>query len=153
MGWIVAILVFLLVCGIAAAIIAREAVRSSRQPEPPVIVLDEAYQFIADRLPDEVAATLTPDDLRALLADATDILGEHQLDVSPEVVRAAERSGRAPEAGDPLVLDGALLSSELISRATLRGERLIPEQTEPVVGLLFEYFRRVGVSGIPAEPS
>ena len=151
MGWLVAVLVFLGVCGIAAVIIAREAVRASRHPEPPVIVLDEVYEFIADRLTDDVAATFTPADLRELLVDATDVLGEHHLDVSPEVLRAQRGAERA-EQDEGLTLDDDLLSEELIRRAMERGELLIPEQTAPVITLLFEYFRRVGVSGISADP-
>lgn len=151
MRWLAGGLVFLGVCVIAAVIIAREAVRASMHPEPPVIVMDEVYHFIADRLTDDVAATLTPADLREVLADATDVFGEHNLDVSPEVVRAQAGSGAVE--GDGVVLDERVLSEELIRRASGRGELLIPEQTEPVVTLLFEYFRRIGVSGIPADPA
>lgn len=157
MGWLVGGLVFLGVCVIAAVVIAREAVRASMHPEPPVIVMDEVYHFIADRLSDEVAATFTPLDLREVLADATDVFGEHDLDVSPEVVRARRGDGAAHDDGaahgDGVVLDQNVLSEELIRRAADRGELLIPEQTEPVIALLFEYFRRIGVSGIPADPA
>ena len=143
MNWFVAIGVFLCVCTIAAAIIAREAVRTSRQPEPPVVVLDEAYTYIADRLSPEVAATLTPDDLRGLLDDAMSVLAAHGADVSPGT--------EAPtSATQEWVLDGEGLTSELLHRAGSRGEPMISEQVVPVVELLFAYFRLVGAAGEPA---
>lgn len=148
MGWFAAVSILLCVCAIAAAVIAREAVRSSRTPEPPVVVLDEAYHYIADRLPPEVAATLTPNDLRMLLNDAVEVLGAEGLDLSPE----AEVEGHDEDSTrDPYVLGADSLAAALRTRAGERGEAMIPEQVEPVASLLLQYFLEVGITGVPVE--
>jgi hypothetical protein len=52
---------------IAAVVVGRETVRLDREAPRPVFDLDEAVAWVADRLPDEVTALLSPDDVAQIL--------------------------------------------------------------------------------------
>ena len=57
MVFVAALLVFGLACAIAAWFVSREAARLSAEPPPPVFDLEEAYDWVVARVPDDVAAT------------------------------------------------------------------------------------------------
>ena len=61
------ILAAVIVFAIAAVAIGREARRLDDQPPRPVFDVDEAVEWIADRLPLEVASQLSHDDVRQIL--------------------------------------------------------------------------------------
>ena len=52
---------------IALVAVGREAFTLSAQPKQAHFDLEEAVEFVADRLPDEVTAVLTYDDVRSIL--------------------------------------------------------------------------------------
>ena len=52
---------------VAALVVGREARRLGTQRYEPVYRIDEAVEYISERLPYETAAQLTPDELRRLL--------------------------------------------------------------------------------------
>ena len=56
-----------IVVGIAAFFVVREAGRIAKDPPPALFDVDDAYAWVVDHLPDDVAATLTPDDVRRIL--------------------------------------------------------------------------------------
>src|ERR671910_2630295 len=56
-----------LVVAIAAALVIREAGRMAREPPPALFDLDEAHDWVVAHVPDDVAATLTSDDVRRIL--------------------------------------------------------------------------------------
>ena len=61
------ILAAVIVFAIAAVAIGREARRLDDQPPRPVFDVDEAVDWIADRLPVDVASQLSHDDVRQIL--------------------------------------------------------------------------------------
>ena len=67
MPLVAAMLVVGLVIGIAAVIVVREAGRLAKEPPLPVFDLQEAYEWVVAHVPDVVAATLTPEDVRRIL--------------------------------------------------------------------------------------
>ena len=67
MAVVIGLFVFGIACGIAAWFVIREAGRMAAEPPPPVFDMDEAYEWVVQHLPDVVAATLTPDDVRRIL--------------------------------------------------------------------------------------
>jgi len=67
MVWLFAALAAVIVFVIAAVAIGREARRLDEQPPRPVFDVDEAVEWIGDRLPFEVAAELSHDDVRQIL--------------------------------------------------------------------------------------
>ena len=60
-------LVFGIVVAIAAVFVVREAGRIAVDPPAALVDPDDAYEWVVDHLPDDVAATLTPDDVRRIL--------------------------------------------------------------------------------------
>ena len=83
---VAAFLVFGVVVAIAAVIVVREAGRMTKEPPPVLFSIDEAYDWVVENVPDEVAATLTPDDVRRILA--------FQVGVLQAEGRVDERDGR-----------------------------------------------------------
>src|SRR6185436_1143704 len=60
-------LVLGVVVAIAAAFVVREAGRIARRPPPAVFDRDDAFDWVVEHLPDDVAATLTAADVRHIL--------------------------------------------------------------------------------------
>ena len=67
MTLVIGLLVIGLACGIGAWFVIREAGRLAAEPPPPVFDMDEAFEWVVQHLPDDVAATLTADDVRRIL--------------------------------------------------------------------------------------
>ncbi|MFM8237663.1 MAG: hypothetical protein ACKOBG_07905 [Actinomycetota bacterium] len=135
MAVVTAFLVVGLACAIAAGFVIREAARMAAEPPPPVYDLEEAYEWVVDRLPDVVAATVTPDDVRLIL------------DVQAEHLRALGAGAETAR-----VLGAAEMIDDIVERAAARGERFLPEQVAAVVDTQLEYLRDLGAVGPPADP-
>lgn len=137
----------LLVLGIAFAIAAffvvREAGRLTTEPPPVVFSLDEAYEWVVEELPDVVAATLTPGDVRRILRYQVDYLDDAG-------VASSGTNGSGPH--PPAVVGAAELVDYIIDRAASDGETFIPEQVHPVVEILLEYLAATGAVSTPADP-
>jgi hypothetical protein len=67
MALVTALLVIGVACAIAAWFVIREAGRMAAEPPPPVFDPEEAYDWVVAHVPDVVAATLTPADVRRIL--------------------------------------------------------------------------------------
>src|ERR1700704_5127468 len=67
MGVLLAVVAAILVLVIALVAVGREAFTLSAQPKQAHFDLEEAVNFVADRLPEEVTAILTFDDVRSIL--------------------------------------------------------------------------------------
>lgn len=135
MAVVTAFLVVGLACAVAAVFVIREAARLAAEPPPPVYDLEEAYEWVVERLPDLVAATLTPDDVRLIL----DLQAEHL-------------RGRGAGAEAARVLGTAEMIDDIVARAAAAGERFLPEQVAAVVDTQLEYLRDLGAVGPPADP-
>jgi hypothetical protein len=113
---IVVFVVIAIVVVVAIALVAVGAATGRLASEPPTSVydMDEAVHFVAGRLPDDVTATLSYDDVRALLGWHLDYLEEkgvagrsdHDLETLPSgpIVTADDEGvayvlGRATDAG------------------------------------------------------
>ena len=62
-----AVVAAVLVVVIALVAVGRESFTLGAQPKQAHFDLEEAVEFVADRLPDEVTAVLTYDDVRSIL--------------------------------------------------------------------------------------
>src|SRR5260221_5922958 len=67
MALVIGLLVIGVACAIAAWFVIREAGRLASEPPPPVFDMDEAFEWVVAHVPDLVAATLTPGDVRRIL--------------------------------------------------------------------------------------
>lgn len=142
MAWIVGFVVFGVVCAIAAYFLAREASRLAREPPAPVFDLDEAYEWVVQHVPDEVAATLTPEDVRRILAFQLEFFHRKGLAVN----------GSSPEPRGPVVIGGSETVAYILERSAATGEAYIPEQIFPVIETQLSYLRAIGAIGPPSTP-
>jgi hypothetical protein len=143
MGLVVLMLVVGLVIAIAAAIVVREAGRLAKEPPPPVFDLEEAYEWVVAHVPDDVAATLTPDDVRRIL--------DLQVEFFERKGVSGNGSNRTP-AGS-VVVGGPETVDYIIERAAAAGEEYLPEQVHAVIETQLSYLRAIGAVGPPAPPA
>jgi hypothetical protein len=139
------LLVLGLVFAIAAWFVVREAGRLAFEPPPVVFSLDEAYEWVVEELPDEVAATLTPEDVRRII--------DFQVEYFDRAGVAANGSnGSAPGSEAPAIVGAAEVVDYVLARAAERGDPYIPEQVYPVVEILLAYLAATGAVSTPADP-
>jgi hypothetical protein len=132
------LIAFGLVLAIAAFVVTREAGRLAKEPPPPVFRMDEALEWIVAKLPDIVAATLTEDDVRRILA--------FQIEFFQRKGVAANGSSSKPSGGD-VVVGGSETVEYILGRARATGEEYLPEQVYAVVETQFAYLRAIGAVG------
>jgi hypothetical protein len=143
---VAAFLVFGVVVAIAAVIVVREAGRMTKEPPPVLFSMDEAYEFVVEHLPDIVAATLTPDDVRRILAFQWEYF--RQTGVSANGSKEHPTTGVMSHAA---VVGGREEVDYILRRCGETGEEYLPEQVEAVVDTQLEYLRAIGAMSTPAE--
>lgn len=133
----------LLVFGIAAGVVGREAHRLDAQAPRVVFELEEAVGFVADRLPYEVAAVLTHDDVRQLLRWHVNVL-------RAEGMRPVGNADVFQDPDELVVVDEEASVDALVERSTVEGVDYRPEDLAAVVAAHFDYLREIGAVGPPA---
>ncbi len=138
---VTALLVIGIACAIAAWFVVREAGRLAAEPPPPVFDLEEAYDWVVANVPDVVAATLTPADVRRIL------------DFQMEFFRRKGVTGNGSSANPPgdVVVGGAETVDYIVSRSGEAGEPYLPEQVHAVIETQLAYLREIGAIGPPAR--
>jgi hypothetical protein len=143
---VAAFLVFGVVVAIAAVIVVREAGRMTKEPPPVLFSMDEAYDFVVEHLPDIVAATLTPADVRRILAFQWEYF--RQTGVSANGSKEHPTTGVISRAA---VVGGSEEVEYILRRCAETGEEYLPEQVEAVVDTQLAYLRAIGAMSTPAE--
>ena len=141
---VVGFLIVGLCIAIAAVFVVREAGRIGRRPPAALFDADDAFDWVVAHVPDNVAATLTPDDVRRIL----DFLLEYlqQQDGSTGATTA-----KAGSAGEPVVVGGADEIAYILDRAAATGEAYLPEQVDAVIATQVAYLLAIGAIGPPAS--
>jgi hypothetical protein len=131
-----------LVVAVAAYFVVREAGRIAREPPPALFDVEEAYEWVVQHVPDDVAATLTPDDVRRIL------------DLQLEYFQRTGVSGNGSTDHPPgsVVIGQAEAVAFILDRAAATGESYLPEQVYAVVETQLSYLRSIGAIGPPADP-
>lgn len=142
MLWVGVFLVVGLALAVGAVFVVREAGRLTHEPPPVLFSLDEAFDWVVERVPDEVAATLTPADVRRILAFQTEYLAQRGV---------AENGTAHASPGPQVVVVGPDVVDYILGRAAATGEAYIPEQVYPVIEVQFEYLRAIGAVSTPVE--
>ena len=125
------------VVAIAAFIVAREATRIARHPPPALFDPDAAYEWVLVHLPDAVAVTLTPEDVRRIL--------DFQVEFFKRKGVSGNGSTEYPSA--TVVIGGAETVAYIIERAAATGEAYLPEQVYAVLDTQVAYLRAIGAVG------
>jgi hypothetical protein len=137
------LLAFGIVVAIAAFLVVREAGRLAKDPPPTLFDLDDAYEWVVDNLPDIVAATLTPDDVRRILAFQVEYFKRE----------GVSTNGAAPLVAGPALVGGAEMVDYILRRAAETGEPYLPEQVDAVMETQLTYLRAIGAVGPEVRPS
>jgi len=131
-----------LVFAIAAVVVGREATRLAAQPPRPVFDLEAAVAFVADRLPFEVAAQLSHDDVRQLIRWHLDYFR----------LRGVSANGDSDVGTTaPVVVGGSETVEYLLERARQAGLEVDAPQVHAVVEHQMDYLRSIGAIGPPAD--
>jgi len=134
-------LVIAIVVAIAAWLVIREAGRIAKEPPPALFDLDEAHDWVVAHVPDDIAATLTSDDVRRILEFQLEYFGQ----------KGVSGNGSGPKATGPIVMDGAEAVAYIMERAASTGEAYLPEQVYGVLETQLTYLRSIGAIGRQAD--
>jgi hypothetical protein len=129
---------------IAAVVVGREARRLDAVAPRTVYLLEEAVEYVADRLPAFAQAELTHDDVRQLLR--WHMASLHAKGLQPDHV-----VDRPQDISDPVVVDDLGFVGELIHRAEQSGMTVRDEDVAVVVEAHLTYLDAIGAVGPPAD--
>ena len=141
MAWIVGLLVIGLVLAIAAVFVFREAARMSETPPDAIFDPDDAYDWVVRHLPDIVAATLTPKDVRRIL--------DFQVEFFQRKGVSGNGAGITP--AGVVVFGSAETVEYILERCAETGEAYLPEQVEAVIDCQLDYLQFIGAIGRAAD--
>jgi hypothetical protein len=133
-------LAFGLVLAVAAILVVREAGRVAKAPPPALFDRDDAYEYVVRLLADDVAATLTPADVRRMLEFEVEFLEGKRV----------PGNGSGAHQG-PTVFGGAETVTYIVQRSAATGEAYLPEQVQAVLDTQIDYLRGIGAIGPPDE--
>lgn len=140
-----AVVAAVVVFAIAAAVVGREAHRLDAVAPRAVYQLDEAVDFVCDRLPDDSQARLTPEEVQQLLVFHMRWL--HEQGLQPDGV-----VDRPQSISDPVVLTEDALTAFLIGEAEANDIELLDDvDAVNVVEAHLQYFEAIGAVG-PQAP-
>ena len=129
-----------MVIAIAAFFVTREATRIAKEPPPALYHLDDALEWVVEHVPDDVAATLTTDDVRRIL--------EFQVEFFKRKGVSANGSTAYPPG--TVVIGGSETVDYILERCAATGEAYLPEQVYGVIDTQLSYLRAIGAIGPPA---
>jgi hypothetical protein len=133
------------VLAIAAIVIGREARRLDALAPRAVYDLNQAADFVADRLPEVTQARLTPDELQSMLALHMNWL--HARGLQPD--RAVDKR---QDIAEQLLISEDQLSAHLLSEAEKSGVELLDDvDVVHVVRAHLAYFDAIGAVGPTAS--
>jgi len=141
MAVIAGFLVVGLVVAIAAYLVVHEAGRIAKAPPPALFDVEEAHDWVVAHVPDDVAATLTSNDVRRIL--------EFQLEYFEK--KGVSGNGSSQRASGPVVVGGAEAIAYIVDRAAATGDAYLPEQVYGVLETQVSYLRSIGAIGPPAR--
>jgi hypothetical protein len=130
------------VFAIAAVVVGREARRLAAQPVRRTFDFEEAVSWVCDHVSDEVAAVLTPDDVRQIL--------DWHLEYFR--LKGVSGNGSGPQVDGPVVVTGAETVGFVLKRAEQAGSPLTPEQVHAVLDAQMGYLTEIGAVGPLADP-
>jgi hypothetical protein len=135
------VLVLAIVFAVAAVVIGREARRLDAVPPNPVFDIDEAVEWIADRLPFEVSAVLSHGDVRQIV----------DWNLEYFRTRGVSGNGHTTRVEGPVVVGGAETVDYVLHKAQTLGEGFTAAQIHAVLDAQMSYLEAIGAVG-PEAP-
>ncbi len=141
-GLVLIVLGIGVVFAIAAVVVGREARRLAAQPVQRTFNYEEAVAWVCDHVNDQVAAVLTPDDVRQIL------------DWHLEYFRLKGLSGNGsgPHVEGTVVVTGAETAGFVLMRAEAAGAPYTAEQVNAVLDAQMGYLTEIGAVGPVSDP-
>lgn len=130
------------VFAIAAVVIGREARRLNRVPPQRVFDFEEAVAWVCEHVEFEVAAVLSPDDVRRILNWHLDFFR----------TKGVSSNGNSSHAGGPVVVSGAETVDFVLARAEAAGSGYTPAQVHAVLDAQMTYLSEIGAVDPVADP-
>ena len=142
MGLILVVLGIGIVFAIAAVVVGREARRLAAEPVQRTFNYEDAVAWVCDHVSDDVAAVLTPDDVRQIL------------DWHLEYFRLKGLSGNGsgPHPDGTVVVTGAETVGFVLMRAEAAGSPYTAEQVHAVLDAQMGYLTEIGAVGSLTDP-
>ncbi len=141
MGVVLGVLAVAVVFAIAAAVIGREARRLATKAPGRVFEFEDAVSWVCDHVPDEVAAILSPDDVRRILNWHLEYFR----------IKGMSSNGASPKVEGPVVVSGAETVDFVLQRAEADGLEYTAEQVHAVLDAQMTYLESIGAVGPVGE--
>ena len=123
-----------LVFAIAAVVVGREARRLAAQPRRPVFDFEDAVAWVCRHVTDDIAAQLTPDDVRRILHWHLEYFR----------LKGVSSNGSRPGGERPVVVGGAETVDFVMSKAEAVGSPYTPAQVHAVLDAQMAYLQTIG---------
>ena len=137
-----AVLAAALVFAIAAIVVGREARRLAAQPRRPVFDFEDAVAWVCRHVGDDVAAELTPDDVRRILHWHLEYFR----------LKGVSTNGSRPGGDRPVVVGEAETVEFVMSKAEAVGSPYTPAQVHAVLDAQMAYLETIGAIGPATGP-
>ena len=134
MAILVGVAVVAVVLVIAAVVIGREARRLDARPHQPLFDFEDAVAWVCDHVSEEVAAELTPDDVRRILDWHLEFFRS----------RGVSSNGSGPHAEGPVVVGAVETVDYVLQQATAIGSPYTAAQVHAVVEAQMGYLTAIG---------
>ncbi|HEX3393319.1 MAG TPA: hypothetical protein VHS52_02235 [Acidimicrobiales bacterium] len=141
MGIILGLLAVALVFVIAAVVVGREARRLATKAPGRVFEFEDAVTWVCDHVGDEVAAVLSPDDVRRILNWHLEYFR----------IKGVSSNGASPKVEGPVVVSGAETVDFVLKRAEADGLDYTPSQVHAVLDAQMTYLESIGAVGPVSE--
>jgi hypothetical protein len=141
-GLVLVVVGVLAVFAIAAVVIGREARRLAAQPVQRTFNFEEAVSYVCEHVGDDVAAVLTPDDVRRIL--------DWHLEYFR--LKGVSGNGSGPHVDGPIVVTGAETVGFVLSKAEAAGTPYTAEQVHAVLDAQMGYLTEIGAVGPLSDP-
>jgi hypothetical protein len=136
-GLFLTVLAVVAVFVIAAVTVGREARRLAAAPVQRTFNFDEAVAWVCDHVGPDVAAVLTPDDVRRIL--------DWHLEYFR--LKGVSGNGSGPHVDGPVVVTGAETVDFVLMRAEAAGSSYTAEQVHAVLDAQMGYLTEIGAVG------
>lgn len=143
--WLFVALAAVAVFAIAAAVVGREAHRLDAVAPRSVYVVDEAVEFVAEYLPEESQARLTPDELEQLLTF-------HMRWLHAKGLQPSNVIDRRQDIAAPVIVSEDTLAGYLLAESERNGIEILDDvDVVNVVDAHLAYFTAIGAVGPIAD--
>ncbi len=142
MGIVLGVLAVAAVFAIAAIVVGREARRLATKAPGRVFEFEDAVAWVCDHVGPEVAAELSPDDVRRILNWHLEFFR----------MKGVSSNGHTSETDGPVVVSGAETVDFVLMKAEAAGSPYTPSQIHAVLDAQMGYLTEIGAVGPLSDP-